>query len=232
LETIDYRDRAVAKVTSAVPPGRLRGRMAVQADAMAEQGRDTSGVEVWSGKRRKRVDSTPLTIGFMGDVSGSMGAAMEPLASSQWVLGTAGAHVDAKVASVLFGERIHGITPAGVREKDVRIFAACDGTEEFRAAALAMDKELNLLDGSGARLLFIASDGVFVARKDKDYATAFMALAKRKGVAVMFLDFMNDMAYGSYGASVIDCEGKTPAEVAALCGKAAVAELRRLDQRV
>lgn len=232
LETIDYRDRAVAKVNSTVPPGRLRGRMAVQADAYTEQGRDSSGVEVWSGKRRKRVDSTPLTIGFMGDVSGSMGMAMEPLASSQWVLGTAGAHVDAKVASVLFGERIHGITPAGVREKDVRIFAASDGTEEFKAAALAIDKELNLLDGSGARLLFIASDGVFVAGKDKAYATTFMALAKRKGVAVIFLDFMNDMAYGSYGASVLDCEDKSPAEVAALCGKAAVAELRRLDQRV
>jgi hypothetical protein len=232
LEKIDYRDRAVAKVTSAIPPGRLRGRMAVQADAYAKQGRDASEVEVWSGKRRKRVDSTPLTIGFMGDVSGSMGHAMEPLASSQWVVSTAGAHIDAKVASVLFGEKIHGITPAGVREKDVRIFRASDGTEEFKAAALAIDKELTLLDGVGARLLFIASDGVFVAGKDKDYATTFMALARRKGVAVMFLNFTGDMSYGNYGASVINCIGKRPAEVAALVGKAAVAELRRLDQRV
>jgi hypothetical protein len=232
LETIDYRDRAVQKVTSVVPPGRLRGRMAVQADAMAEQGRDNSGVEVWSGKRRKRVDSTPLTIGFAGDVSGSMGSAMEPLASSQWVMTTAGAHIDAKVASVLFGDRVHGITPAGVREKDVRLFAALDGTEEFKAAALALDKELNLLDGRGARLMFIASDGVFVCPKDAEYARTFMALAKRKGVAVIFLDFTNEMVYGTYGASVIDCYGKTPAEVAALCGKAAVAELRRIDQQV
>jgi hypothetical protein len=232
LETIDYRDRAVAKVTSTVPPGRLRGRMAVQADAMAEQGRDNSGVEVWSGKRRKRVDSTPLTIGFMGDVSGSMGGAMEPLASSQWVMTTAGAHVDAKVASVLFGDRVHGITPCGVKEKDVRVFSACDGSEAFKAAALALDKELTLLDGNGARLLFIASDGVFVNPMDKAYAVTFMALAKRKGVAVIFLDFDGAMPYGSYGASVIGCEGKSPAQVAALVGKAAVAELRRIDQRV
>ena len=40
------------------------------------------------------------------------------------------------------------------------------------------------------------------------------------------------MAYGSYGASVIDCEGKTPSQVAVLCGKAAVAEVKRLDRRV
>jgi hypothetical protein len=232
LERIDYRDRAVAKVTSTVPPGRLRGRMAVQAEAYAETGRDSSTVEVWSGKRRKRVDSTPLTIGFAGDVSGSMGSAMEPLASSQWVMTTAGSHIDAKVASVLFGDRVHGITPCGVKEKDVRVFDACDGSEAFKGAALALDRELNLLDGAGARLLFIASDGVFVSGTDKAYAHTFMALAKRKGVAVIFLDFTNGMGYGSYGASVIDCYGKTPAEVAALCGKAAVSELRRIDQRV
>ena len=232
LEKIDYRDRAVTKVTSVVPPGRLRGRMAVQADAYAEAGRDASGVEVWSGKRRKRVDSTPLTIGFAVDISGSMNAAMEPLGSTQWVVSTAGAHVDAKVASVHFGDRVHGVTPVGVRERDVRLFSPYDGSEAFRDAALAIDRELNLLDGTGARILFVASDGVFVVDRDEQYARTWVPLAKRKGVAVIFLDFTGGMYYGTYGASVIDCQGKTPSEVATLCGKAAIAEVRRLDARV
>jgi hypothetical protein len=232
LEKIDYRDRAVTKVNSIVPPGRLRGRAAVQADALAEQGRDASGVEVWSGKRRKRVESTPLTVGFMGDISGSMGSAMEPLASSQWVISTAGAHIDARMASVHFGERIHAVTPCGVREKDVRLFDASDGSEAFKDAALALDRELTLLDGTGARIVFVASDGVFVNGLDAEYARRWMPLAASKGVAVIFLDFTGMMSYGAYGASVIDCSGKTPSQVAVLCGKAAVAEVKRLDRRV
>jgi hypothetical protein len=232
LERIDYRDRAVRKVNSAVPPGRLRGRMAVQAEAYAEQGRDTSTVEVWSGKRRTKVESTPLTIGFLVDISGSMNAAMEPLGSTQWVVSTAGSHIDAKVASAHFGDYVHGVTPCGVKEKDVRLFAPYDGSEAFRSAALAIDKELNLLDGRGARILFVASDGVFVNAPDMRYAKTWMPLAKRKGVAVIFLNFTGSVGSGVAGAQVLDCVGKTPAEVATLCGKAAIAEVRRLDQRV
>ena len=233
LEKIDYRDRAVTKTVSIVPPGRLRGRAAVQAEAYTAAGRDASEVAMWQGKRRKKVESTPLTIGFLGDISGSMGSAMEPLASSQWVLSTAGAHIDAKVATVHFGEGIHGIAPAGVREKDVRLFAAYDGTEDFKDAALAIDRELNLLDGTGARLLFVASDGVYVDGKHMAYAQTFNRLAQRKGVAVIYLNFTGSRGGGTVGASaVIDCRGKSPAEVAQVVGRTAITEMRRLDSRV
>jgi hypothetical protein len=233
LEKIDYRDRAVTKVRSVVPPGRLVGRAAVQADALAEQGRDASDVAIWSGKRRRKVESTPLTIGFLGDISGSMSAAMEPLASSQWVVSTAGAHVDAKVASVHFGDRVHGITPAGVRERDVRLFVPADGSEAFKDAALAIDKELTLLDGRGARLLFVASDGQYVNGTDMAYASTWIPLAKRKGVAVIYLNFLGSMnPTGVAGSKVIDCTRKSPAQVAAMVGKIAIAEVRKIDQRV
>jgi hypothetical protein len=233
LEQIDYRDRAVSKVTSVVPPGRLRGRMAVQADAMTERGQDASTVEVWQGKRRKRVDSTPLTIGFAGDISGSMGAAMEPLSSAQWVVSNAAHHIDAKVAAAHFGDDVQAVAPMGVREKDVRLFYPGGGSEDIRGALLALDRELNLLDGTGARLLFIASDAHYVLGDQMGYAQKFMPLAKRKGVAVIYLKFTDSMHPGGVaGATVLDCRRKTPAQVAAMCGKAAVAELRRLDQRV
>ena len=191
-----------------------------------------SEIPMWQGKRRRKVESTPLTIGFMGDISGSMSAAMNPLASTQWVISTAGAHIDARMASVHFGDKVHGVTPMGVREKSVRVFTPRDGTEEFRAAALALDRELTLLDGRGARVVFIASDGVFVDDRHAEYARTWMPLAARKGVAVIFLDFGGDMPYGSYGAAVLDCKGKTPSAVAALCGKAAIAEVKRIDARI
>jgi hypothetical protein len=232
LERIDYRDRAVQRKASVVPPGRLRGRMAVQADAYAEQGRDSTDVAIWSSKRRVKVDSTPLTIGFAVDISGSMSAAMEPLGSTQWVVSTAGAHIDAKVATAHFGDRVHAVAPAGYRETAVRQFYPGDGSEVFKGAALALDKELNLLDGRGARILFVASDGCFVVDSEARYARTFVPLAQRKGVAVIFLDFTHDMSYGNYGAKVIDCYGKSPAEVAALVGRAAIAEVRKMDARL
>ena len=228
LERIDFRDKAVAKVTSAVPPGRLRGSAAVQDAALRSMGRDSEAAP-WAAKKRVKVDSTPLTIGFAVDISGSMSSAMQPLASTQWVVSTAGAHIDAKVASVHFGNRVHGVTPAGVRERDVRVFYPGDGTEAWKAAALALDKELNLLDGRGARLLIVASDGHFVNPRDAHYAETFMPLAKRKGVAVIFLNFTGHAK--SYGAKSVDCRGKSPVEVAALVGKAAIKEMQRVDRR-
>jgi len=229
LERIDFRDKAVAKTASLVPPGRLRGRMAVQDAALRSQGRD-SDVALWASKKRVRVESTPLTIGFAVDISGSMGSAMEPLASSQWVVSTAGAHIDARVASVHFGNRIHGVTPAGVRETNVRRFRPKDGSECWKDAALALDRELNLLDGRGARLLFVASDGHFVDGRHEAYAETFMPLAKRKGVAVIFLNFTGYCT--SYGAPQVDCQGMTPVQVADVVGKAAIKEMTRLDRRV
>jgi hypothetical protein len=229
LERIDFRDKAIAKTASMVPPGRLRGRMAVQDAAMRSLGRD-SDAAMWASKRRVKVESTPLTIGFAVDISGSMGSAMEPLASSQWVVSTAGAHIDARMASVHFGNRIHGVTPAGVRETNVRRFRPKDGSECWKDAALALDRELNLLDGRGARLLFVASDGHFVDGRHAEYARTFMPLAKRKGVAVIFLNFTGNMT--SYGAPVVNCMGMTPVQVADLIGKAAIKEIQRLDRRV
>jgi hypothetical protein len=231
LEKIDYRDRAVSKVTSMVPPGRLRGRAAVQESAARSMGRESTA-PLWSGKHRQRVDSTPLTVGLMVDVSGSMSTAMEPLASTQWVLSTAGAHIDAKVASVLFGERVYGVSKAGSRDREVHVFYPGDGTEAFRSGALALDHELNLLDAPGARVLLVASDGVFVDGRDKAYASTFIRLAMKKGVAVLFLDFTRAMHYGTYGASVVDCYRKSPVEVASIVGAKVAQQLRTIDQRV
>jgi hypothetical protein len=158
---------------------------------------------------------------------------MEPMSSAQWVVSTAGAHIDAKVATAHFGTSVHAIAPCGIREKSVRLFQASDGSEAFRGAALALDRELNLLDGRGARLLFVASDGHFVLDSEEEYAQTFMPLAKRKGVVVIFLQFTSSgVMHHGYGAQVIDCRGKTPAEVATLCGKVAVAEVTRLDRKV
>lgn len=227
LEDLHFHDRVVHKRTTAVPPGRLRGRAAVAQAAAISDGRNYDG-DLWKGKVRRVVDATPLSVGLLVDISGSMGAAMGPLASTQWVLSTAGAHIDAKVSTVHFGEKVHGVLRSGTKEKDVRLFTARDGHEAFRDAALALDRELGLLDGRGARLLVVLSDGEFVSAPHREYAEKFIPLAIRKGVAVMFLDFTGYCST-TYGATKVNVMGLSPTEVAALVGKAAADEMRRVD---
>lgn len=228
LEQLDYRDRVVTKTTSKTPPGRLRGRAAVTEAAYRSQGQQYAG-ELWGGKQRKVVDSTPLTIGFLCDVSGSMGGAQEPLGSAQYVMATAGAHVDAKVATVHFGVGVHGIMPAGARQSKVHTYHAGDGHEAFKDGVLALDRELGLINGRGARLLVVLSDGHFVKSDHRAYAEAFVPLAISRGVAVLFLDFTGSF-HSAYGGTHINCVGKSPVQVADLVGKAAAEQIRRIDK--
>jgi len=230
LEKVDYRDRAVTKIASDVPPGRLRTRAAVAATSALDRGAPMDP-HLFTGKRRKVVDSPPLTVGLMLDVSGSMSSATRPMASTQWVLSTAGQHIDAKVASVHFGVAAYGVAPVGMKMPQVMEYNAYDGHETPREGFLALDRELRLLDGDGARLLVIASDGYFVHSPQQKYAEKIMTMCRTHGVAVLWLDFTGGI-HSTYGyGTVLVTGGKSPAEVAETVGRAAVTELRRVGQR-
>lgn len=230
LEKVDYRDRAVTKIASDVPPGRLRTRAAVAATSALDRGAPMDP-HLFTGKRRKIVDSPPLTVGLMLDVSGSMSSATRPMASTQWVLSTAGAHIDAHVASVHFGVAAYGVAPVGMKMPRVMEYNAYDGHETPREGFLALDRELNLIDGDGARLLVIASDAYFVHSPQQEYARKIMGMCRAHGVAVLWLDFTGGI-HSTYGyGTVLPVGGMTPAEVAQAVGTAAVTELRRVGQR-
>ena len=227
LAELHFHDRHVTKTLSEVPPGRLRGGAAVGNAAARSKGL-RGDAPIWAGKKRRVVDTTPLSVAILVDISGSMGHAMAPLASTQWVLSAAGSQIDANLTTVHFGARVHGVLRAGVREKQVRTFRANDGHEAFQAAALAADREVNLLDGRGARLLVVLSDGDYVNAPDRAYATSFVPLAIRKGVAVLHLSF--GYFESSYGATHVNAYGLAPTQVAMLVGKAAAQEMRRADK--
>jgi hypothetical protein len=227
LDKIHYHDRVATKTTRRVPPGRLRGRGAVAEAAATATGRRYDG-ELWKGKARKVVDSVPLTIGLACDISGSMSSAVAALSSIQYVLADAGHQIEANVSTVHFGTRVHGIMPAGTHDKLVRTYEAGAGWEAFGDAALALDKELNMLDGRGARLLVVLSDGHFVNAGHKAFAQAFVPLAMSRGVGVMFLDFTGSF-HSAYGGVKINVRGLKPTQIAGLIGRVAVDEMKRLD---
>ena len=187
LEKAKYRDRDVTKVSSITPPGRLRARTAVQGAAMKSRGVMTQP-EAWRKKVRKQTDEPTLTIGVMVDISGSMGDAMEPMATTAYVLSEAAVRVQGKAAMVYYGNTVFPTLRPGERMDQVKVYTASDATEKFNDAFLALDGSINLLNGEGARLLVVVSDGHYV----RDEAVAAQRWVKRcaeQGVAVVWLPF-------------------------------------------
>lgn len=185
LEKAKYQDRIRIETASELPPGRLRTRSLVQGEAYRERGL-RSTVEPFSRVQRKHVDDPNLTIGVMVDISGSMGDAMEPMASAAWILSEATRRVQGRTAMVYYGSGVFPTLKPGQHLTDVNVYNAPDSTEKFGEAFKAIDGSLNLLHGSGARLLVIVSDGQYTPDEHRN-AKKWLARCAKAGVGVLWI---------------------------------------------
>lgn len=221
LEQAKYHDRVLTEVNDALPPGRLRSRAIVQAHAQRARGMMVNA-EPWRRNVRKHVEDPNLTVGVLVDISGSMGSAMEPMATTAWVMSEAVRRVQGRSAMVYYGNSCFPTLRPGEHLDKVKVWSASDGTESFHMAFKALDGALNLLHGTGARLLFIVSDGEYTG-DETAAAREWMKRCDEQGVAVVWLPF--DRGDGATRitrktqASVISGK-KNPAEAAMLIGKA------------
>jgi hypothetical protein len=126
--------------------------------------------------------------------------------------------VDANYCSVLFGSRAEGLVKPGQRVDEVITASAVDGTEMIAPALKTLDHELNLLDGSGARILFIFSDAHLVQKDQADYCRTWLRLAKQRGVTVIWCSWGGFKTNYGYG-TVLEMSGRSPAECATLLGR-------------
>lgn len=233
LEKAKYRERDVTVVNTAIPAGRLRPRALVQAAAQRAAGR-VPDVEPWRKKVRKQTDEPTLTVGVMVDISGSMSTAMEPMATTAWVMSEAVRRVQGRAAMVYYGSDVFPTLKAGQHLDRVRVYSAPDFTEKFELAFQALDGSLNLLNGNGARLLVIVSDGCYTIA-ERENAKKWMKRCQQAGVGVLWLTF------DGYGENAKDnCKGTdaviisdrmNPAKAAAQIGKAAAKALELVGQR-
>jgi hypothetical protein len=159
----------------------------VQGVALKSKGIMTKS-EPWRQTKRKHVDDPTLNIGVMVDISGSMGGAMEPMASLAWVLSEATRRVQGRSAMVYFGNDVFPTLKPGQHLDRVRVFTAPDMTEKFDRAFKALDGGLNLLNGSGARLLVVVSDGEYTDH-EKSAVRKWVAACEQNGVAIVWLSF-------------------------------------------
>lgn len=235
LEKAKYRERDLTIVGSVVPAGKLRTRALVQAQALKERGVFTP-VQAWRKKVRKQTDEPTLTIGVMVDVSGSMGNAMNPMASMAWIMSEAGKRVQAKSAMVYYGQDVFPTLRVGERLDEVRVYTAPDGTEKFDKAFQALNGSLDLLYGSGARLLVVVSDGAYTTEEQRA-CKKWIKECDKNGVAVVWLNFekswgegyIKDFLNGTTGEYLLI--GDKPEEVATEIGKRASKSLSAIGKR-
>jgi hypothetical protein len=187
LEKAKYRERDEVEIHSTLPPGRLRTRALVQGAALKSKG-VMQQAEPWRRTARKHIDDPKLTLGVMVDISGSMSEAMQPMATTAWVMSEAVRRVQGKAAMVYYGQDVFPTLKPGQHLKQVDVYSAPDGTEKFNKAFQAINGGLGLLNGTGARLLVIVSDGCYTS-EEKRATRQWLDECKRSGVGVLWLTF-------------------------------------------
>lgn len=187
LEKAKYRERDEVEIHSTLPPGRLRTRAIVQGAALKSKG-VMQQVEPWRRTIRKHTDDPKLTLGVMVDISGSMSDAMQPMATTAWVMSEAVRRVQGRAAMVYYGQDVFPTLKPGQHLDQVAVYSAPDGTEKFDRAFKAINGGLTLLRGTGARLLVVVSDGCYTST-ERRAAKQWLDECKRSGVGVLWLTF-------------------------------------------
>jgi hypothetical protein len=236
LDKAKYRERSQTEVNAVLPPGRLRTRVAVQGAAMKARGVNTQ-VEAWRSTKRKHTDDPTLRVGVMVDISGSMRPAMNPMASTAWIMSEAVRRVQGKCAMVYYGNDVFATLKPGQHLTDVNIYTAADGVERFDKAFKALDGVLDLTNpNDGARLLVIVSDGQYNSEERK-LASENLLRANRAGVALLWIDFSRNGYYAekylrNTDGKLVTVSGDEPqTKVADLIGKACAEALGNVGKR-
>jgi hypothetical protein len=183
----------------------------------------------WERRIRKHTDEPTLNVGVMVDISGSMRAAMEPMATTAWVMSEAVRRVQGKAAMVYYGQDVFPTLKAGQHLDGVKVWSANDPTEKFDKAFKALDGALNLLNGNGARLLVVVSDGVYTDGECRN-ATKWVKRCEQQGVAVLWLTFQDRHNQNAEslckGTKAVVLSGRLdPADAAVEIGRAAARAL-------
>ncbi|SFO05005.1 VWA domain-containing protein [Amycolatopsis rubida] len=225
LTTAGHRDRTPAKTRSTVPPGRLRMRGAMTADAQRAAGAIPTA-EPFTRTTRAAVPAPPLRLGVICDVTGSMRAFTDPAASAAWILAHAARYtaVPAVTATVTFGSgSVTSITRPGSSPAKVTEFDTGFGCHTIDTAISALDGALDLSRPTAARLLVIISDGNF----ETEYRAEGQKMLDRlrgSGCAVLWLAPGKPGTEPMNGATVHALTD--PAVTARAIGQAATAALR------
>jgi len=214
--------RAETVIASATPPGRLRMRHAMAADAQRAAGAMPTA-RPFTRTERRRVPAPPLAVGIACDVSGSMSSFTGPVASTAWILARATASLPAaRTATVTYGRSVRPVTYPGAVPAQVSEFSAHDRYEDFTRAVNALDGALGLARPRATRILVIVSDGRYKGTQHADGQKLITRLAA-SGCLVIWIA-PSDTANTMTGARVVILAD--PAATSAAVARAVTASAR------
>ncbi|MGI5214839.1 VWA domain-containing protein [Plantactinospora sp. CA-290183] len=168
---------------SAIPPGRLRTRAAITADAQRAAGQLPTATP-WQQRTTERPHKPALHLAVLVDVSGSMRRYTAPMSSAGWILANGARGSDATTTTIAFAEAVTVVVPPRQRPTQVSQMEAVGGTSTFIEAVKLADQLLDLRRPRTVRMLAVVSDGDL---PDREPAQRLISTLHRDGCAVLWL---------------------------------------------
>lgn len=185
LRDAAYREAVPIPVASATPGGRLKVRQALTADAQRDLGLPPTA-RPWRIIQRRRPPEPELRVGICCDVSASMDAYFEPLASAAWMLAWGCRWSNGISATATFGTTARLVAGPGVARRQVQTFEPEDHTQDLDEAIHRLDAALGLdQDAGAARLLILVTDGEIAIGREE--AERRLRLLEDTGCRVLIL---------------------------------------------
>ncbi|GLI03702.1 VWA domain-containing protein [Phytohabitans aurantiacus] len=168
---------------SVIPPGRLRVRQAITADAQRDAGAIPTAAP-WRQRATLPPPKPTLRIAVLVDTSASMDSYAGPLSSAGWILSTAAHRNHAATATIAFGSTATLLVPARQRPTQVLDISPGGGTSAFGDAVKLADQILDMRQRGPLRMLAVVSDG---ALDDIDTGQKLITTLHRSGCTVLWL---------------------------------------------
>ncbi|GAA3913812.1 VWA domain-containing protein [Actinoplanes auranticolor] len=143
---------------SLIPPGRLRTRHAITADAQTAHGQLPTAAP-WQQRTQLPPPKPTLHLAILVDLSGSMTTYADELSSAAWIFAHAARRSEAVTATIGFGSHTSVLVAPGARPRQVLHMPTGGGTTTFPEAVKVADQLLDLRHGRTLRMLAVVSDG-------------------------------------------------------------------------
>ncbi|OKI45721.1 vWA domain-containing protein [Micromonospora sp. CB01531] len=168
---------------SPVPPGRLRTRHAITAQAQAAAGTMLTATP-WQRRATLPPPKPTLHLAVLVDTSASMRAYAAPMAAAGWILAHAARTNQATTTMIGFGSRATLLVSPRQHPAHVLQMRAVGGTTAFTDAVKLADHLLHLRQPGRVRMLAVVSDGDL---PDITPAQRLITTLHQAGCAVLWL---------------------------------------------